>query len=125
VEANHLAKAAAQPANRKGVLAGREEDIARLYAGGKGRRISSIARTYRVSTTAIRKCLNLSRKPRGGRGRARSWCDFCGSPILVQAGVTRMVCKTCSHQAAEVLTIWRAGDPIEALPTNLRPYLQG
>jgi hypothetical protein len=122
------AQAAARPVNRKGVLQGREGEIVRLYAGGQGRRISSIARTYKVSCNAIRKVLGLTRKPPGGGGRrARSHCDFCGDEVLVQASTFRAMCGRCSARASEILTIWsrERGDTEETLPRNLRPYLQG
>ena len=122
-EADHPAKAAAQPANKKGVLAGHEEEIARLYADGKGRRLSSIARTFGVSHTAIRKCLGL---PRRASSKSRRWgkrysqCCSCRAPIAVSGMATRGFCDRCTQRACEKITVFDRDKGVGAIPEALR-----
>jgi hypothetical protein len=124
-------KATSSPANRKGALAGRENEIARLYAGGKGRRLSSIARTFGVSHNAIRKCLGLPRRAtnrltkRRSGGRRDATCSLCGGSIPNNGSATASACRACVDKYFP--TVWSRdrGDDEADLPRNLRPYLQG
>jgi hypothetical protein len=117
------------PANRKGVLAGHEDDIARLYDGGKGRRVSSIARTYKVSSNAIKKCLALPRRAASKKQFDRysprfSKCVGCWEPIKVAGMATRGWCDACAQRAFETITIYDRDKGIGEVPTNLLRYAE-
>jgi hypothetical protein len=117
----------AAPANKKGVLDGSEQEIRTLYADGKGRRISNIARTFNVSITAIRKVLGLTGKKTRLGGKRQSKCCQCWAPMAISAGGARGFCESCVQRACETITIYdrERGDTQAQLPVNLRRYLQG
>lgn len=116
----------APPVNKKGVLAGHEAETARLYAGGKGRRLSSIARTFGVSHNAIRKCLGLPRRAtnrlttRRLGGRRDATCSLCGGSIPNNGSATASACRACVNKYLP--TVWDRdrGDTLDTLPENLR-----
>lgn len=126
-EAAQPAEAIARPANKKGVLAGHEAEIVRLYAGGKGRRLSSIARTFGVSHNAIRKCLGLPRRAANRLttrvrlgGRRDATCSLCGGSIPNNGSATASACRVCVDKYFP--TVWSRdrGDSLDTLPENLR-----
>jgi hypothetical protein len=118
--------APAPATNRKGVLAGHEEEIARLYA--EGRRVSSIARTFGVSSNAIKKCLALPR--RAPNKNTRQWgkrfskCVACWAPIAVNGTATRGFCESCTQRAFETIVVYDRDKSIGELPPNLRHYAE-
>jgi hypothetical protein len=118
----------AKPANARGAknLLSRIQlaEIVRLRAAGEslkvlagrfGISVSGIAAAYRRASSGAPK---LSRW-----GRRQSSCSYCDASIPVSGSATRGVCQSCAEKACP--PIWKAGDPIEALPANLRRYLQG
>jgi hypothetical protein len=119
----------ASATNRKGVLAGHEDEIARLYAGGNGRRVSSIARTFGVSSNAINKCLSLPARGPGKNsqfGKRYSKCVRCWGPIRVNGSATRGYCNECIELGLRALTIYDRDAGIGEIPETLRRYsLQG
>lgn len=113
----------AAPVNRKGVLAGHEPEIVRLYAEGKGRRISSIARTFGVSHNAIKKCLALPRRAANKNshfGKRFSKCCACWAPIPVSGSATRGFCSSCSQRACDTITVYDRDKGIGEVPETLR-----
>jgi hypothetical protein len=93
--------------NKQGVLEGYVDRIRAMYDNGNGRRISSIARTFDVSTTAIRKVLGLAgRSSYRITGHHAPTCIWCGKSIVSCAPSTRGVKIDPSYCRDCVKSVW-------------------
>lgn len=100
----------------------------------QGETLQSLANAFSVVLgTVDHICQGRTFKSLGGRVIVRprrphksqrfSRCCHCYTPLPVSGAATRGFCDPCVNQIAP--SIWRAGDPTEALPANLHKYLQG
>lgn len=116
------AKAAARPANKRGKLTDAlKEEVRELHAQGISLR--EIGRRVGIVHSGVFALLRQRGAPKPRRwSRRYSNCGYCGAPIPVSGSVTRSTCERCTDRLCP--TIWRAGDPIQALPKNLLRYLE-
>ena len=106
------------PANGRRKLTDQlKEEIRALHAQGVSLR--EIGKRVGIVHSGVYALLKQDRAPKPRRwSRRYSNCGYCGDQIAVGGSVTRSVCERCTDRLCP--TIWRAGDPIEALPENLR-----
>jgi NADH pyrophosphatase NudC (nudix superfamily) len=116
------AVSATAPANGRRKLTDQlKEEIRALRSQGVSLR--TIAKRVGIVHSGVYALLRRDSAPKSSRwSRRYSNCGYCGDQIAVGGSVTRSVCERCTDRLCP--TIWRAGDPIEALPQNLHRYLQ-
>ena len=111
-------------ANRRGKLTDDLKDEIRALRA-RGVSLREIGKRVGIVHSGVYALLRGDGAPqRSHRSRQRfSKCCRCWAPLPVSGMATRGFCDPCAETLCP--SIWRAGDPPEQLPANLRKYLQG